>query len=183
MAAKAISAGHHPKQVKMPRPLNVAGVGTGMNQAEWEIRLPIALGQNDTGVKLQEFVAPTVGGPGKDLPALLGLQSMSRQNGVLEMGPGQEYLTFPGPGGYTIEWAPGTRRYKLERAVSGHLILPCDGYEQVVPNQGGVAEPQVTFYTGTLDKKKAPVKMYSEIGTQTDPAPQQKNTKARHESS
>ena len=46
------------------------------------------------------YEAPAVTGAGRDLPALLGLRSMSKQKGVLEMTEGQEYLTYPGPGGY-----------------------------------------------------------------------------------
>ena len=32
---------------------------------------------------------------------------MASKNGVLEMGTGKESITFPGPGGYKFEWAPG----------------------------------------------------------------------------
>ena len=87
-----------------------------------------------------------IGGTGKAFPALLGLQSMSRQNNVLEMAPGHEYLTLPGPGGYNVTWSPGTVRYKLEKAPSGHLILPCDEFEKVTQEAGGLREPKMTFF-------------------------------------
>ena len=92
---------------------------------------------------------------------------MSRQGGVLEMTEGREYLTFPGSGGYQVEWSPGTRRYKLERATSGHLILPCDSFTQVDKNKGGLEEPKTTFYSG----QPQTIKKFAEIGTQTDPIP------------
>ena len=112
---------------------------------------------------MHAYKAPTVGGEGKELPALLGLQSMARQQGVLEMAPGHEYLTLPGPGGYTINWSPGTTRHKLEKAPSGHLILPCDAYHKVDKNPGGLSEPATT-YLGV--KVKVP-KTTCEVGTQT----------------
>jgi hypothetical protein len=169
MAKKALNSGLKPNQVKLEQPVYVAGVGSGINSAEWEVRLPIAVDSHDVGTKIFEFRAPSVGGSGKDLPALLGLKSMTRHAAVLEMAEGSEYLTFPGPGGYQVEWSPGTRRYKLERATSGHLILPCDSFTQVAKSQGGLEEIKTTFYTG----KPQTTKTFSEIGTQTDKLPAQ----------
>ena len=80
---------------------------------------------------------------------------------------GREYLTFPGPGGYQVEWSPGTRRYKLELATSGHLMLPCDSFTQVAKIQGGPEAIQTTFHTG----KPQSTKTFAEIGTQTDSTP------------
>ncbi len=93
---------------------------------------------------------------------MLGLKSLSRQNSVLEMSKGNEYLTLPGPGGYTVNRSPGTVRYKLERSISGHLILPCDEFNKVTKNSGGVEEPRMTFFG------QAP-KTTCTIGTQTEP--------------
>jgi hypothetical protein len=174
MARKALNAGHRPGQVKLDIPLDVAGVGKGTNSAEWEVHIPIAIDEQGDGTKMSEFRAPSVGGPGKALPALLGLRSMSRQGGVLEMAEGREYLTFPGPGGYQVEWSPGTRRYKLERAISGHLILPCDAFDRVSQKQGGLEETRTSFYTGTPQKV---TKTTCEIGTQTDLDPPPRGNK------
>jgi hypothetical protein len=163
MVDKAIKAGHKVSQCRLPKPMKVAGVGNGTNKAEWEIHLPIALGDADQGTALHEYRVPVVGDSGKDLPALLGLQSLARQNCILEMAPGNEHLTLPGPGGYTINWSPGTIRYKLEQSPSGHLILPCDEFLKVSKTHGGVKEPMMTFF-GT----KPVIKKTCEIGTQTD---------------
>jgi hypothetical protein len=165
MCTKALKAGLKVKQARMDKPLNVAGVGHGTNKAEWEVKMPIALGDTDGTVLMHNYTAPTVTGAGSELPALLGLQSMSKQNGVLEMAAGNEYLTLPGPGGYTVTWSPGTARYKLERAPSGHLILPCDEYKKVDRNRAGVDEPMVSFF-GTQAAYK---KVTREMSTQTDP--------------
>ena len=71
------------------------------------------------------------------------------------MKDGEEYLTFPGPGGYQIEWSPGTRRYKLERAPSGHLILPCDAFHEVKPTKGGLTTTTKEFFTDDVPKGDA----------------------------
>ena len=177
MAKKAIPAGLKPNQQRMTRPLTVQGVGSGSNRAEWEITMPIAVTEtvNGDGVtKVFEYKAPTVGGPGKQLPALLGLQSMSRQSGVLEMKDGEEYLTFPGPGGYKVEWSPGTRRYKLECAPSGHLILQCDAYNQVTPGAGGLTTSTKEFFTDNAtqpEQTHVAVPATTPSQSSTDPAP------------
>jgi hypothetical protein len=79
---------------------------------------------------------------------------MSRQGGVLEMTEGREYLTFPGPGGYKIEWSPGTKRHKLDRADTGHLILPCDGFEKVKANAGIDSKTKVFVAKEEPDKEE-----------------------------
>ena len=147
VAAKAMSSGHTPSQKKMNQPFTVQGVGKGTNEAKWEVHLPIAINDDDGNTRLHEYRAPTVGGKGKELPALLGLESMSKQKAVLEMTEGSEYLTFPGEGGYKIEWSPGTKRYKLERPPSGHLILPCDAFNELTVQKGGVPTPVTTWHT------------------------------------
>ena len=145
--------------------MTVAGVGKSTNKAEWEVRLPIALLDTDGNAALHEYHVPVVGAEGKNLPALLGLQSMARQNSILEMAPGHEHLTLPGPGGYTIQWSPGTVRYKLEKSSSGHLLLPCDEFMSVSKKiEGGVTEPMMTFF-GENPKK---TKKTCEVGTQTN---------------
>ena len=136
VAVKAKNNGHQPSQKKMTQPFTVQGVGTGTNDAKWEVNLPIAVSDEEGTTKLCEYHAPTVSGEGSDLPALLGLESMSKNRAVLEMTDGQEYLTYPGAGGYKIDWSPGTKRYKLVRAPSGHLILPCDAFAQIVEDAG-----------------------------------------------
>ena len=84
-------------------------------------------------------------------------------NAVLEMNPGNEHLTLPGPGGYSINWSPGSIRYKLEQAPSGHLILPCDEFMKVGKTKGGLKEPLMTFFG------QEPVKKVTcEVGTQTE---------------
>ena len=47
-------------------------------------------------------------------------------------------LTFPGPGGYRIDWSPGTVHFPLRQAPSGHLVIPCDSFNDVPKETGGI---------------------------------------------
>ena len=116
---------------ELERPFKVSGVGTGVDSTNVEAKLPIALKEETGNVSMFTFHAPTVSGSGSSIPALLGLDSMSKQKGVLEMTACSEHLTFPGPNGYTIDRSEGTKRFKLIRAPSGHLILLCDNYDML----------------------------------------------------
>ena len=91
--------------------MNIRGVGSGGQQCNRCITVPVAVPvrQNVHGPTVFEpalrfnFETPVVGGPGADLPALLGLKSMTSRNAVLQMQQGRECLTFPGEGGYEIQ--------------------------------------------------------------------------------
>ena len=95
---------------------------------------------------MHQFEAPTVEGEGSDLPALMGLKSISGKKGVIETEPGKERLSFPGPGGYKIEWSPGTRHFPLKSAPSGHLVVPLGDFSRINPSPGGVAEEVTVFH-------------------------------------
>ena len=171
MGKRAMKAGHRPVQRRMDRPPKIHGVGEGSNRAEWEVTLPIAISEADGRAHLHQYQAPTVDGAGSELPALLGLQTMSRERGVLEMTDGEEYLTFPGPGGYTIEWAPGARRFKLERPPSGHLILPCDAFTGASEPQGGVATPSIAFHNTSFTSRGGILSGAAQANVGPRPAP------------
>jgi hypothetical protein len=64
-------------------------------------------------------------GSGIDLPAILGLDSMKEKDSVIILREGKEMMVFPGPGGYKIEWSPGTKVLPMKHAPSGHLVVPC----------------------------------------------------------
>jgi len=146
-ATRAIRAGLMPNQTKMERPLSVQGVGNGFQHAVWQAMLPIACRNDDDGnSKLHRFEVPTLEGSGGDVPALLGLRSISAKQGVLETKTGSERLSFPGPGGYKIEWSPGTEHFALEKAPSGHLVIPCDGFADVQTSTGGLPPATVTMH-------------------------------------
>ena len=97
-------------------------------------------------------------GTGDSLPALLGLRSMREKQAVLEMTPGKERLTFPGPGGYSITWSPGTQHIPLVCPPSGHLVIPCDDFDNLT-TPSGLPAPTTTFHargpgTGPSDEPR-----------------------------
>ena len=89
--------------------------------------------------------APVCGGSGAELPGLLGLRTIEEKRGVIETSLGQAYLTFPGPGGYTVNWAPGAVHLPLSKAPSGHLCVELDHYEHLVDDPAVPPARQITL--------------------------------------
>ena len=74
---------------------------------------------------------------------------MKEKQAVLETGEGLEYLTFPGPGGYRIEWSPGSVRIPLTPAPSGHLLMMADRFGSLKPPKaGGLPAKTMTLFSG-----------------------------------
>ena len=69
---------------------------------------------------------------------------MQEKDAVILLRKGAEMIVFPGPGGYKIEWSPGSKLLPMESAPSGHLVIPCDYY-----NESGSVPPaeQLSFMT------------------------------------
>ena len=144
-AQLAIAAGYMPEQWEMETPLSIQGVGNGTQQCNWEIRLPIAAEDGNGDTHVHSFETPIVEGTGEDIPGLLGLKSIREKKGILETEPGKEMLTFPGPGGYEIVFAPGYQQFKLEQAPSGHLVIPISDFSKV-KKPTGVPPPRIAFH-------------------------------------
>ena len=100
-------------------------------------KLPIAVKYEDRPAVLDTFQAHVATGHGAYLPTILGLRSMQDKDSVLCMRKGKEFLAFLGPGGYKIEWSPGNSNLPLENAPSGHLVVPCDKFEDIDNNSKG----------------------------------------------
>ena len=137
LATIAAQHGYQLSQRKMDTPLKISGVGEGVQECKWETTTPVAIPTEDGTAAPFDLQMPIVTGSGSHLPIIVGLKTMSAKNGVLEMGKGKEFLTFPGPGGYKLEFAPGAIRMPLERASSGHLMLPLAEYDKL-PKAGGI---------------------------------------------
>ena len=82
-----------------------------------------------------------------DLPGLLGLAALTKNRGILDFNTME--LHFCGPGDYDLGKAlpPGTDTFQLEKAPSGHMVLPCCEY----PTTGEPAKSEE--YTLTLMAK------------------------------
>ena len=132
-AQLARSAGRQSYKTRMPQAMSIKGVGNGTQSCTDVSSIPISIPRTidpsrpeETSTMEFTFQAPTVEGGGSALPALLGLKSLTSKNAILEMSEGCEYLTFPGPGLYKIDWAPGAIHIPLQRAPSGHLCFRAD---------------------------------------------------------
>ena len=148
-AAQAKLNNHSSKNQRMKTPLGVSGVGNGSQKCTWQGQVPIAVeGEYPSGHStcVHQFECPIVEGEGgEDLPALLGLKSMSEKNAILEMTPGKECLIFPGAGGYEIKLAPGFTRIPLVKAPSGHLCVPTDKFSS--SSSSGLPKQEFTLHS------------------------------------
>ena len=122
VAATAHKYGHNPSYAKRDRPLRVQGVGNGAQSCGYDCTLPIALRQKDKSVAIGKLVTPTVSK--SDLPGLLGLAALTKNRAILDFNTME--LHFCGPGDYDLGKAlpPGTDTFQLEKAPSGHMVLP-----------------------------------------------------------
>ena len=154
IADRGLAAGQRPAQSRMQHPIDVAGVGDGTQRANWMAHLPIAVPNPDGSAVLHGFESPILDqGSGANLPGLLGLRSLRAKRSVLEMTAGREVLTFPGPGGYTINWSPGTIHIPLITAPSGHLVIVCDAYNQLANRSGGIVPRSLTLHANTTSEE------------------------------
>ena len=124
VAIAASRGGHRPSYERRPRPLQVSGVGHGSQTCKYDCKLPIALRQQGgSSSSLGELNTPAV--QDSDMPGLLGRQSLHDNRAVWDFVTDRLY--FMGPGDYDLSRAlpPGTDCFQLERAPSGHSVLPC----------------------------------------------------------
>ena len=97
-----------------------------------------------------EYEAPILeGAQGQHCPALLGLKSLQAKKGVLQLDKEKRILTFPGPGGYEINWAPGATHIQLESAPSGHYVIPVDAYDRIPPKAQGLP-PKMEIFAASV---------------------------------
>ena len=145
MALKAAQYGHETKFEKRKHVLHVNGVGAGSAPCEEQAQIPIAVKYEDMPTTLQDFLANVATGSGEDLPGIMGLISMQEKDVVLILRKGKEIMALPGKGGYKIVWSPGTKLLPMTPAPSGHLVVPCDNFDEV--KKQGPLEDHTTLIT------------------------------------
>jgi len=117
------------KQDKMSKALNVSGIGKGSQAAEYEVTVPIAVYDQMTNhIMLDSYKAPVI--PDSPIPALLGLETLVKHRAVINVFANPPELHFVGPGGIEMKLPPGTKSFHLERAPSGHLMLPVSQFAE-----------------------------------------------------
>lgn len=123
-AKEALKHGRNPVQTRRNRPLSVMGVGNGNQTCTHNCTIPVALTQLDGTGSVGTYTTPVVAN--SKLPGLLGLNTMRKNRGVLDMINLQLHMC--GPGDVQVTLPPGTKSYQLEVSPSGHLVLPCSNF-------------------------------------------------------
>ena len=121
-------SGHGCAWQKLKARLAVEGVGKESNEATDEAIVPICFESGETGT----FTAPVI--TNSKLPALLGLQSLTRKRALLDVY--NQQIIFVGPGGYKLQLSPGSKMHKLTPARTGHLMLPCQCWDKAKMQPG-----------------------------------------------
>ena len=121
--------GQKAKTQTKERPLYVHGVGSGSAQCKETMRTAVAVQYEASAPQVADYEANIADGCGADLPAIYGLDSMTRGDAVILLREGKRCLAFPGKGGYKITWSEGTKLLPLQESPSGHLVIPCDSFE------------------------------------------------------
>lgn len=114
--------------------IKVDGVGKRTNECKNHGEIPVCLADKSLGT----FQGPII--ENSAVPALWGLQSLSRQRVLIDCYNKRVYLV--GPEGYNLSCSPGTKSYELESARSGHLLLPITEWKH---------QTKVTLHTSDAD--------------------------------
>ena len=133
VAKEAAKNGETPSYVRRPKPLQVRGVGTGSQECPFDCKLPISLKKDGEDKAVRGTITlPSI--PHSMVPGLMGLKAMEDNRTILDITTGKMY--FCGPGNYDLLAAlpSGTDVFQMEKAPSGHLVLPCCEYKR--PAQG-----------------------------------------------
>ena len=137
VAREAMQHGRTPKQVLRDRPLKVAGVGNGSQQANYNCRMPIAIEDINGEIETGDFEFPVLESTGtqgdtggEDVPGLLGLDSLENQLSIVDHVHHRLYRCGPGDFDLMTALPPGTKCHQLYKAATGHLILPITHYQK-----------------------------------------------------
>ena len=120
--AQAKGAGQGCVWQKLKKTLSVEGVGQKSKEAVDEVTVAICVSDGSVGT----FRAPVI--PGSPLPALLGLRTLTKMRAVIDCF--HRRIVFVGEGGYKMQLSPGSATFRLESAVTGHLLLPCQCWDK-----------------------------------------------------
>ena len=129
---RAVAAGHGCVWQKLKKTLSIEGVGKSANEATESATTAICLEDGTVGTFQSAVVEES------ELPALLGLNSLTRLKAIIDC-PNKR-LMLVGPGGYKIQLSPGSKVLPLHSAPTGHLLLPCTCWEEgkSVPGKPGI---------------------------------------------
>ena len=136
------------QQLKLERPLEVAGVGNGSQRCEYQLLCPIALTDDHDDTQSHMLEAPVIEGVENSTlnnTGLLGLRTLEGKRAILDCG--KRMLHLPGDGDVEIILPPGSVSYPLEKVPSGHLALVIDNYEKLKAKAGGIPETSMNLHS------------------------------------
>ena len=139
---QAKKSGLKPTRVTREKVLNVSGVGKTTEKCLTDSITPIAIRSADGSVIKADFRAPVI--ENSDVPCLLGLEALTRMKAIIDLSTNQIHLCGPGDYDLASLLPPGTKTIQCEKAPSGHMVMPCDLYNEV-PVSHGVKEKNLTF--------------------------------------
>ena len=139
-----------PQSEQIPT-FRVGGVGKHAQECNHKITNAIGLEDGSTG----SYAAPVI--PDSDVPALLGLKSLTNQRAIIDTYNNKLYLV--GPGGYKIQMSPGSKVHDLKRSNTGHLLLPCSEFGK---SQRADAQKRVSFPTERHEAPAVPTGLRGE---------------------
>ncbi len=116
----------------MERPKRLSGVGDAAKPCTTEARVPGVL---RNGEKIT-YNAPVLPGDPSPIPPLYGLRAMAEENMFIGARPGTLSMVPSGMEGQIV-WPKGTQHHKLQKAPSGHWMLPVGSWSKY--NGNGVA--------------------------------------------
>jgi hypothetical protein len=154
-----------PEPVHRPldRVLEVGGVGSGSQRATHSHQFQIVL----PGGEAATYEAPVL--PNSNVPALLGRQSLRDQRTLVDCFNNRLYRI--GPGGYSLQLSPGSAQYELEESHAGHLMLPCDLYEDLATTRSSGSTRTMALTTSTAEAAASPTSQSSRGSAPTQRTP------------
>ena len=124
---------------QLSKVLGVEGVGKQAQEVTHGVRVPIAL---DSCSNQTFYDSPVV--QDSCIPALLGLRSLEDNESVLDMRVSERKL-YCGP----VDIVPreGCVVHQLETTASGHLLLPCDNFNNKYSTASADKKPTNAFHS------------------------------------
>ena len=117
---------------KLKERINVSGVGAGSQSAEDQILLPVGLQGTDGKHHLSHYRAAVV--RNSNIPALLGIDSLTRLNAVIRCSTGE--IWFMDSKGCDVTPKGDSVHLQMKRARSGHWFLPVGRYQETMTKLG-----------------------------------------------
>jgi hypothetical protein len=128
-------AGRPVSQTVLERPREVQGVGNGSQTASYSVTLQAGLVDIEGKPYEESFTAPCLAE--SQIPGMMGIQSLKRNNALIECKTGK--MWFLGNGGAEIKPSAGSRCFQMREAKSGHWLLPISKFSTTMkPKSAGM---------------------------------------------